>query len=70
MKIIPYFKLLLVFFAIDVIISTYIIETPKLFNKTHFICDDQKILNINKFNDDYCDCVDGSDENSKLYIYV
>jgi hypothetical protein len=37
----------------------------KLLNKTHFSCDDEKnILNINKFNDDYCDCLDGSDENS------
>ncbi len=35
-------------------------------NKTHFSCDDgNNILHLNKFNDDFCDCKDGSDENSK-----
>lgn len=38
----------------------------KIFNETHFSCDDgQKIFDLNKFNDDFCDCKDGSDENSK-----
>ena len=33
-------------------------------NSTHFSCDNNtKILTIDKFNDDYCDCEDGSDEN-------
>ena len=33
-------------------------------NSTHFSCDDnKKILSIDKFNDNYCDCEDGSDEN-------
>ncbi len=34
-------------------------------NETHFSCDKgQNILDMNKFNDDFCDCKDGSDENS------
>jgi len=33
-------------------------------NKTHFSCDnEQNIFPMCKFNDDYCDCIDGSDEN-------
>ena len=33
-------------------------------NSTHFSCDNnQKILSLDKFNDNYCDCEDGSDEN-------
>ena len=33
-------------------------------NSSHFSCDNNtKILPIEKFNDDYCDCIDGSDEN-------
>ena len=33
-------------------------------NATHFSCDNnKKILPIEKFNDNYCDCEDGSDEN-------
>ena len=33
-------------------------------NSTHFSCDNnQKILTLDKFNDNYCDCEDGSDEN-------
>jgi len=38
-------------------------------NKTHFSCDNgNNILTLDKFNDDFCDCQDGSDENSKNYI--
>ncbi len=37
----------------------------KVLNKTHFECDENKILKMSAFNDDYCDCNDGSDENSK-----
>ncbi len=34
-------------------------------NSTHFACDNnQKILSLEKFNDNYCDCEDGSDENT------
>ncbi len=40
----------------------------KLLNKTHFSCDENKILKMNQFNDDFCDCEDGSDENSKLLL--
>ena len=32
-------------------------------NGTHFICDGNKTLLMNNFNDDYCDCDDGTDEN-------
>ena len=33
-------------------------------NSTHFSCDNnKKILSLDKFNDNYCDCEDGSDEN-------
>ena len=33
-------------------------------NSTHFVCDNNtKILPLEKFNDNYCDCEDGSDEN-------
>lgn len=33
-------------------------------NSTHFSCDsNRKILPLEKFNDNYCDCEDGSDEN-------
>ena len=33
-------------------------------NSTHFSCDnDTKIFSLEKFNDDFCDCEDGSDEN-------
>lgn len=39
---------------------------PVLLNKTHFSCDSgNKLLSMNKINDDYCDCADGADENSK-----
>ena len=35
-----------------------------LINSTHFSCDNQnKILSLEKLNDNYCDCEDGSDEN-------
>jgi len=38
-------------------------------NDTHFICDDGKnILDVDKFNDDFCDCKDGSDENSNFKV--
>lgn len=37
----------------------------KKINSTHFSCDNnQKILSLEKLNDDYCDCQDGSDENT------
>ena len=33
-------------------------------NSTHFSCDqEKKILSLDKLNDNYCDCEDGSDEN-------
>ena len=33
-------------------------------NSTHFSCDNnKKIFSLEKFNDDFCDCEDGSDEN-------
>ena len=36
----------------------------KIINTTHFSCDNDKhIFPIKNFNDDYCDCDDGSDEN-------
>ena len=36
----------------------------KKLNSTHFTCDNNtKILPLEKFNDDFCDCEDGSDEN-------
>lgn len=38
-------------------------------NDTHFSCDDgENILDLDKFNDDFCDCRDGSDENSNFII--
>ena len=40
---------------------------PAIFlNSTHFSCDEgSNILSSKKFNDDFCDCQDGADENSK-----
>lgn len=41
-----------------------------ILNDTHFSCDDgENILDLDKFNDDFCDCKDGSDENSILYYF-
>ena len=38
-------------------------------NETHFSCDHgENILDLDKFNDDFCDCKDGSDENSNNSI--
>jgi len=40
-------------------------------NYTHFSCDNgQNVLDLPKFNDDFCDCKDGSDENSKLSTFI
>lgn len=37
-------------------------------NITHFSCDNgENILSKNKVNDDFCDCVDGTDENSNPF---
>ena len=63
----------------SIIISIYIIKSIicfipkeeytkqkfiKIINTTHFSCDNDKhIFPIKNFNDDYCDCDDGSDEN-------
>ena len=45
----------------DISKQTYI----KTINSTHFSCDNgQKILSLEKVNDNYCDCDDGSDENT------
>lgn len=44
-------------------------DFAKIFNSTHFSCDKgNKILDMGKLNDDFCDCQDGSDENSKIVI--
>ena len=50
----------------DILENEY--DTNQIFinkiNSTHFSCDNnKKILSLEKFNDDYCDCDDGSDEN-------
>ena len=38
----------------------------KVLNETHFSCDNEKnILNLDRINDDSCDCDDGTDENRK-----
>jgi hypothetical protein len=42
------------------------VKQIKVLNKTHFSCDENKILKISAYNDDFCDCEDGSDENSKI----
>ncbi len=56
---------LISFFLLLTILYCNHISYIKTLNKTHFYCDnEQKILSINKFNDDFCDCNDGSDENS------
>jgi protein kinase C substrate 80K-H len=34
-----------------------------MIDNTHFICDDNKTLHIENFNDNFCDCEDGQDEN-------
>ena len=40
----------------------------KKINETHFECDNgAKILEVHKINDDYCDCIDGSDETSIIF---
>lgn len=55
------------FFLLLKQIFTYsdIIHLQKL-NDTHFACDGNlTVLDLSKINDDYCDCEDGSDENSK-----
>jgi hypothetical protein len=51
--------------------SSHIIYINQL-NKTHFTCGQDKnvILHIAKFNDDFCDCDDGSDENSKKFYII
>lgn len=45
-------------------------KVANFLNDTHFSCDNGEIiLDIDKFNDDFCDCNDGSDENSnKLQV--
>lgn len=45
-------------------------KTANFINKTHFSCDEgTNILPLDKFNDDFCDCIDGSDENSKNLFF-
>ena len=49
------------------ILSEFNYYKPAIFlNSTHFSCDEgSNIFEIKKFNDDFCDCIDGADENSK-----
>lgn len=68
-KISPIFTLLIISTIISIhsaqnIHSTSKINYIKKLNETHFSCDnDNKVLSLNKFNDDFCDCDDGADEN-------
>jgi hypothetical protein len=44
-------------------------KVAMVLNDSHFSCDDgENILDLDKFNDDFCDCRDGSDENSNFTI--
>ncbi len=63
---IVFFFLFQIFYSIS---SQVVIQNKKfinVLNKTHFSCDDKKILKMKQFNDDFCDCEDGSDENSTI----
>ena len=42
-------------------------KSANFLNATHFSCDNgTNIFPAKKFNDDFCDCMDGADENSKI----
>ena len=44
-------------------------KVANFINNTHFSCDNgENILELEKFNDDFCDCLDGSDENSNYLL--
>jgi hypothetical protein len=60
--------LLIVIFLISyvLLINSNEIKYIKVLNKTHFSCDENKILKMSAYNDDFCDCDDGSDENSRI----
>jgi hypothetical protein len=52
----------------SVLLNDQVIKYIEVLNKTHFLCDTNKILKLDKFNDDFCDCDDGVDENSKWIL--
>lgn len=57
--------------TIDVLKDFENYKTANLLNSTHFSCDNgERILDIEKFNDDFCDCKDGSDENSNSFFLL
>jgi hypothetical protein len=65
MSISCHYKYIVLFISISLFIFTNCSYYINMINKTHFDCDQGKnILHINKFNDDFCDCQDGRDENS------
>lgn len=55
----------------DILIDFEKHHPAKILNSTHFSCDNgTNILNLKNFNDDFCDCQDGADENSNLLIIL
>jgi len=56
---------------IDVLKDFENYKTINHLNSTHFSCDNgERILDIDRFNDDFCDCKDGSDENSNWFFLL
>ncbi len=60
-------KFFLIILCCILVIKSNDIKHIKVLNKTHFSCDENNILKISAYNDDFCDCKDGSDENSKIH---
>lgn len=53
----------------DVLKDFEMLKLATFLNDTHFSCDNgENILDLDKFNDDFCDCKDGSDENSNNHF--
>jgi hypothetical protein len=60
----------IVFVVLLYVIKTQIIKQIKVINQTFFSCDGNKTFSMDKFNDNFCDCDDGSDENSKSFVIL